>query len=85
MLQGRVQFSWAEDDEAALEGARVWKGAQPYEFYTDDWHDPRKMYEEGEKQISNNDLNKKGCLSSPQIRNSTPTVSARWSGSGRRR
>ena len=36
----QVQFSWAEDDEAALEGARVWKGAQPDEYYTDDWHDP---------------------------------------------
>lgn len=60
----QVQFSWAEDDEAALEGARVWKGAQPDEFYTDDWHDPRKMYEEGEKQISNNDLKKALIISS---------------------
>ena len=41
---------------AALEGARVWKGAQPDEFYTDDWHDPRKMYEEGERQVSDDDL-----------------------------
>ena len=49
-------FSWAEDDDAALEGARVWKGAQPDEFYTDDWHDPKAMYEEGEKQISDDDL-----------------------------
>jgi coenzyme F420-dependent glucose-6-phosphate dehydrogenase len=39
----QVQFSWAEDDDAALEGARVWKGAQPDEFYTEDWHDPRAM------------------------------------------
>ena len=52
----QAQFSWAADDEAALEGARVWKGAQPDEFYTDDWHDPRKMYEEGERQISDDDL-----------------------------
>ena len=49
-------FSWAEDDDAALEGARVWKGAQPDEFYTDDWHDPKAMYEEGERQISDDDL-----------------------------
>ena len=48
----QVQFSWAPDDEAALEGARVWKGAQPDEFYTDDWHDPKAMYEHGEKQVS---------------------------------
>jgi coenzyme F420-dependent glucose-6-phosphate dehydrogenase len=35
-------FSWARDDESALEGARVWKGAQPKEFYRDDWHEPAK-------------------------------------------
>lgn len=30
----QAAFSWAPDeDEAALEGARVWKGAQPKEFY----------------------------------------------------
>jgi coenzyme F420-dependent glucose-6-phosphate dehydrogenase len=52
----QVGFSWAEDDDAALEGARVWKGAQPDEFYTDDWHDPQAMYEEGEKQLSDDDL-----------------------------
>jgi coenzyme F420-dependent glucose-6-phosphate dehydrogenase len=49
-------FSWAESDDAALEGARVWKGAQPDEFYTDDWHDPKAMYEEGERQLSDDDL-----------------------------
>jgi coenzyme F420-dependent glucose-6-phosphate dehydrogenase len=52
----QLQFSWAEDDAAALEGARIWKGAQPDEFYTDDWHDPRAMYEEGERQVSDGDL-----------------------------
>jgi coenzyme F420-dependent glucose-6-phosphate dehydrogenase len=49
-------FSWAEDDDAALEGARVWKGAQTDEVYTDDWHDPKVMYEEGERQVSDDDL-----------------------------
>lgn len=49
-------FSWAESDDDALEGARVWKGAQPSEFYTDDWHDPKAMYEEGERQLSDDDL-----------------------------
>jgi coenzyme F420-dependent glucose-6-phosphate dehydrogenase len=52
----QAQFSWAEDDDAALEGARVWKGAQPEEFFTDDWHDPKKMYEHGEKQLSDDEL-----------------------------
>jgi coenzyme F420-dependent glucose-6-phosphate dehydrogenase len=49
-------FSWAEDEDAALEGARVWKGSQPQEFYSEDWHDPRAMYERGEQQVSDEDL-----------------------------
>jgi coenzyme F420-dependent glucose-6-phosphate dehydrogenase len=52
----QAAFSWAEDDEAALEGARVWKGAQPKEFYKEDWHDPKAMYEHGESQISDAEL-----------------------------
>ena len=60
----QAQFSWADDDDAALEGARVWKGAQPQEFYTDDWHHPRKMYEEGERQISDEDLKEALIISS---------------------
>jgi coenzyme F420-dependent glucose-6-phosphate dehydrogenase len=60
----QAQFSWAEDDEAALEGARVWKGAQPDEFYTDDWHHPQRMYEEGERQISDDDLKQSLIISS---------------------
>jgi coenzyme F420-dependent glucose-6-phosphate dehydrogenase len=64
----QAQFSWAEDDDAALEGARVWKGAQPQEFYTDDWHHPRKMYEEGERQISDEDLKEALIISSdPEV------------------
>src|SRR3954452_11982399 len=49
-------FSYAEDDDAALEGVRVWKGAQPDEFYSDDWHRPAEMYEEGERQVSDSEL-----------------------------
>jgi coenzyme F420-dependent glucose-6-phosphate dehydrogenase len=61
-------MSWAEDDDAALEGARVWKGAQPPEFYTDDWHDPRAMYERGEDQLSDDDFRATYILSSdPQV------------------
>jgi coenzyme F420-dependent glucose-6-phosphate dehydrogenase len=52
----QLQFSWADDDDAALEGARMWKGAQPDEFYTDDWHDPKAMYEHGEEQVSDDEL-----------------------------
>jgi coenzyme F420-dependent glucose-6-phosphate dehydrogenase len=52
----QTAFSWASEDEAALEGARVWKGSQPKEFYRDDWHDPKAMYEHGEEQISDAEL-----------------------------
>ena len=57
-------FSWAQDDDAALEGVRVWKGAQPEEFYTDDWHDPKAMYERGEEKISDDDLKEAFIISS---------------------
>jgi coenzyme F420-dependent glucose-6-phosphate dehydrogenase len=57
-------FSWAQDDDQALEGARPWKGAQPDEFYTEDWHDPRAMYEEGARQVSDDDLRESFLISS---------------------
>jgi coenzyme F420-dependent glucose-6-phosphate dehydrogenase len=60
----QVGFSWAQDDDAALEGARVWKGAQPDEFYTEDWHDPKAMYERGEEQLSDDDLKESFIVSS---------------------
>jgi coenzyme F420-dependent glucose-6-phosphate dehydrogenase len=64
----QLQFSWAEDDDAAIEGARVWKGAQPLEFYTDDWHNPREMYEYGAQQVSDEDLKKALAISSdPEV------------------
>ncbi len=64
----QVQFSWAEDDEAALEGCRVWKGAQPDEYYTDDWHQPKRMYEHGEETISDDDLKQALIISSdPEV------------------
>lgn len=52
----QAAFSWAEDDDAALEGARVWRGAQPKEFFKEDWHDPKAMYEHGAKQVSDEEL-----------------------------
>jgi coenzyme F420-dependent glucose-6-phosphate dehydrogenase len=64
----QAQFSWAEDDDAALEGARVWKGAQPDEHYTDDWHHPQKMHENGQQQVSDDDLKQALIISSdPEV------------------
>jgi coenzyme F420-dependent glucose-6-phosphate dehydrogenase len=56
-------FSWAKDDDEALAGARVWKGAQPEEFYRDDWHDPRAMLEHGERTVSDDDLRESFIIS----------------------
>ena len=49
-------FSWAEDDDAALEGARVWKATMPEEYFTDDWHDPSAMHEKAEREHSDEDF-----------------------------
>jgi coenzyme F420-dependent glucose-6-phosphate dehydrogenase len=49
-------MSWAEDDGAAFEGARVWKATQPQEYFTDDWHDPRAMYENAEREVSDDEF-----------------------------
>jgi coenzyme F420-dependent glucose-6-phosphate dehydrogenase len=43
---------------------RKWKGAQPTEYYRDDWHEPRKMYEHGEEQISDEELAQKAIVGS---------------------
>lgn len=60
----QAAFSWAQDDEQALEGARVWKGAQPKEFFKEDWHDPKAMYEHGEEQVSDEELREAMIISS---------------------
>ena len=49
-------FSWAEDDDAALEGARVWKATLAEEYFTDDWHDPKTMHEKAEREYSDEDF-----------------------------
>jgi coenzyme F420-dependent glucose-6-phosphate dehydrogenase len=57
-------FSWAPDDHAALEGARVWKAAQPPEYYTDDWHDPKAMYEKAEREVSDDEFKQRYIIGS---------------------
>ena len=53
----------APDDAEALEAARVWKGAVPDEFYTDDWFDPQAMYERGEQEVSDEDFKQRSIIS----------------------
>lgn len=36
----QAAFSWARDDDEALEERGSGRGAQPDEFYVYDWHDP---------------------------------------------
>jgi coenzyme F420-dependent glucose-6-phosphate dehydrogenase len=61
-------FSWAEDDDAALEGARVWKSTQIPDYFADDWHDPVAMYERAEKEISDDDFKESYIVSSdPEV------------------
>ena len=56
-------FSWAPDDDAALEGARVWKGAQVDDYYTDDWNDPAAMQEHARREISDDEFREAYILS----------------------
>ena len=57
-------FSWAPSDDEALEAARVWKGAAPDEFYTDDWFDPQAMYDHGEEEVSDKEFEQRSIVSS---------------------
>jgi coenzyme F420-dependent glucose-6-phosphate dehydrogenase len=58
--EGEIVFqalwSWAETDEEAFEAARRWKGAQPDDHYTRDWHKPQEMYEHGEREMSDEEF-----------------------------
>jgi coenzyme F420-dependent glucose-6-phosphate dehydrogenase len=49
-------FSWARDDDAALECGRVWKATMPPEYFTDDWHRPEAMYERAEREVSDEEF-----------------------------
>jgi coenzyme F420-dependent glucose-6-phosphate dehydrogenase len=57
-------FSWAQDDDAALEGARVWKATQPEEYFTDDWHDPAAMYDKAEREVPDDEFTQSYIVSS---------------------
>src|SRR3954447_15921383 len=55
-------FSWASSDEAAMEAARKWKGAQPDDHYTSDWHKPGEMYEHGEREMSDEEFSENAIV-----------------------
>jgi coenzyme F420-dependent glucose-6-phosphate dehydrogenase len=57
-------FSWAEDDDTALEGARVWKATQPQEYFTDDWHEPRAMFEKADREVADDEFTQSYIISS---------------------
>jgi len=52
----QVLVSWADTDEEAVQQARKWKGAQPKDHFTADWHEPQKMYEHGEREMSDEEF-----------------------------
>jgi coenzyme F420-dependent glucose-6-phosphate dehydrogenase len=49
-------FSWAPDEEQALEAVRKWKGAQPDDVYREDIHVPANVYAHGEETTSDEDM-----------------------------
>jgi coenzyme F420-dependent glucose-6-phosphate dehydrogenase len=49
-------FSWAPDEQQALEAVRKWKGAQPDDVYRDDIHIPANVYAHGEETTSDEDM-----------------------------
>jgi coenzyme F420-dependent glucose-6-phosphate dehydrogenase len=57
-------MSWAEDDDAALEGARVWKATLADQYFTDDWHNPRAMLENAEREFSDEEFREQYIVSS---------------------
>jgi coenzyme F420-dependent glucose-6-phosphate dehydrogenase len=57
-------ISWAKDDDDALEGARVWKSTQILDYFKDDWHDPKAMYERAESEVSDGDFKEAYIISS---------------------
>jgi coenzyme F420-dependent glucose-6-phosphate dehydrogenase len=34
----------------------VWKATRPLEYFTDDWHDPKAMYDKAERDVSDDEF-----------------------------
>jgi coenzyme F420-dependent glucose-6-phosphate dehydrogenase len=60
-------FSYAADDDQALEAAREWKGTQVDRHYTDDISDPAVIHRNGEHEVSDELFTKQViCSSDPE-------------------
>lgn len=57
-------FSYASDDDRALEAAREWKGTLVDRHYTDDIADPAQIYRNGETEVSDELFTKQVICSS---------------------
>lgn len=55
-------FAWAEDDEAAIEGARRWKPTQLPELYLEDIPDQDDMQRRADEQMTDEQFAKEGFL-----------------------
>jgi coenzyme F420-dependent glucose-6-phosphate dehydrogenase len=55
-------FAWAEDERAAIEGARRWKPTQLDAVYRDDLHDPAEMQRLAEEQVPDEQFAKQGFI-----------------------
>jgi coenzyme F420-dependent glucose-6-phosphate dehydrogenase len=62
LLQAGV--SWAEDDDAAIHGAKPFKATMPPEFYTDDWHDPVAMAKHADEKFTDDEFRQRFIISS---------------------
>jgi coenzyme F420-dependent glucose-6-phosphate dehydrogenase len=57
-------FSYAADDDKALEAAREWKGTMVDRHYTDEIYDPGEIYRNGEKEVPDEMFTKQVICSS---------------------
>jgi coenzyme F420-dependent glucose-6-phosphate dehydrogenase len=55
-------FAWAEDEQAAIDGAKRWKPTQMDTVYRDDLHDPAEMQRVAEQEVSDEAFAKEGFI-----------------------
>lgn len=62
-------IAWAEDEQAALDGARRWKPTQIGALYRDDISDPAQMQRMADKQITDEQFAKQGFMVGADLEN----------------